>query len=173
MGADATEQGERARVVHEIRTLTAAMEQAALPAQVQHLLSMDLTIQQLKVLMVLVTTREGATGRGLAASFGVSMATMSGLIDRLASQGMATRSEDPDDHRVRRVHATSQGAALARRLVMERPEFNDSVLMGLSIEDLNALQQGIRAVSDRYASLVGGFGAASDSAPANGADATT
>lgn len=169
MGPDATEQGERTRVVHEIRTLTATMEQASLPAQVQHLLAMDLTIQQLKVLMVLVTTREGATVRGLAESFGVSMATMSGLVDRLASQGMATRTEDPHDHRVRRVHATGEGSALARQLVMERPEFHDSVLMGLSIEDLHALAQGIRAVSDRYAELVGGSGPTSED-PARGVD---
>ncbi|MFE1165773.1 MarR family winged helix-turn-helix transcriptional regulator [Nocardiopsis sp. NPDC058789] len=171
MGPDATEQGERTRVVREIRTLTADMERASLPAQVQHLLAMDLTIQQLKVLMVLVTTREGATGRGLAESFGVSMATMSGLVDRLVSQGMATRSEDPDDHRVRRVHATADGSALARRLVMERPEFHDSVLLGLSIEDLHALEQGIRAVSDRYAELVGRSGRSSEE-PADGVDTT-
>lgn len=154
MSPEAAEQGERERIVREIRTLTAAMEQAMLPALIQHLLSTDLTIQQLKVLLVLVTTREGATGRGLAESFGVSMASMSGLVDRLVAQGVATRSEDPDDHRVRRVHATPKGASVARRLVVARPEFHDSVLMGLSVEDLGALEQGIRAVSDQYARVL-------------------
>lgn len=151
MSSEAAEQGERERIVREIRFLTAAMEQASLPALIQHLLTTDLTIQQLKVLLVLVTTREGATGRGLAESFGVSMASMSGLIDRLVAQGVAARSKDPDDHRVRRVHATPKGASVARQLVVARPEFHDSVLMGLSVEDLSALEQGIRAVNDQYA----------------------
>lgn len=154
MRSEASEQGERERIVREIRALTTNLEQASLPAMIKHLLETDLTIQQLKVLMVLVTTREGATGRGLAESFGVSMASMSGVIDRLVAQGVAVRSEDPDDHRVRRVHATSKGTQVVRRLVVARPEFHDRVLTGLSTEDLSALEQGIRAVSDRYARIV-------------------
>lgn len=154
MRSEASEQGERERIVREIRALTTNLEQASLPAMIKHLLETDLTIQQLKVLMVLVTTREGATGRGLAESFGVSMASMSGVIDRLVAQDVAVRSEDPDDHRVRRVHATSKGIEVVRRLVVARPEFHDRVLTGLSIEDLSALEQGIRAVSDRYTRIV-------------------
>lgn len=140
--------------MREIRALTTSMERASLPAVIKHLLETDLTIQQLKVLMVLVTTREGATGRGLAESFGVSMASMSGVIDRLVAQGVAVRSEDPDDHRVRRIHTTPKGTEVARRLVVSRPEFHDRVLRGLSIEDLSALEQGIRAVSDHYARII-------------------
>lgn len=155
MRSDTSEQGERARIVREIRALTTTMEQTSLPAVIKHLLETDLTIQQLKVLMVLVTSQEGATGRALAESFGVSMASMSGVIDRLEAQGVAVRSADPDDHRVRRIHTTPKGTEVARRLVLSRPEFHDRVLMGLSIEDLSALEQGIRAVSDHYARIIG------------------
>jgi DNA-binding MarR family transcriptional regulator len=145
MRQEAVEQGERERIVHEIQTLNGAMEETVMAALLQQLLSMDLTIQQLRVLMVLVTTEEGATGRGLSTSFGVSMASMSGVLDRLVAHGVAERSADPDDQRVRRVRATPRGASVVRRLMMARP-FHSDILMNLPMEDLLALEQGFRAV---------------------------
>lgn len=139
---------ERERIVRSIESLNGAMEEAVLAALLQQLLSTDLTLQQLKVLMMLVTTREGATGRSLAASFGVSMASMSGMLDRLVAQGVATRTADPDDHRVRRVRATPLGASVVRRLAVARP-FRGDILRSLPVEDLRALEQGFRAVSEQ------------------------
>lgn len=152
MPNEVTEQGEHERelIVHEIETLNRTMEEAVLASLLQHLLSIDLTIQQLKVLMILVTTKEGATGRGLASSFGVSMASMSGLLDRLVAQGAATRSTDPHDQRVRRVHATPFGSSVVQRLAVARP-FRRDILSTLRTEDLRALEQGFRAVSERIA----------------------
>lgn len=148
MGEKATDQGEheRERIVRDIRSLKGAMEEVLLATLLQHLLTLDLTLQQLRVLMVLVSTKEGGTGSGLAASFGVSMASMSGVLDRLVAHGLATRSADPDDHRVRRVHATPKGASTVRNLVMAGPLHGD-ILMALPLEDLRALEQGFRAVS--------------------------
>ncbi len=150
----ATEQGEheRRQIVHEIETLNGAMEEAVLAALLQHLTAMDLTIPQLRVLMVLLTTEEGSTGQDLAASFGVSMASMSGMLDRLAAQGVVTRSPDPHDNRVRRVHATPLGVSVVRRLAVARP-FRSDILMRLRIEDLRALEQGFRAVSEQVSHL--------------------
>jgi DNA-binding MarR family transcriptional regulator len=128
------------------------MEEAVMSALLQQLLSMDLTIQQLRVLMVLVTTENGATGRSLSASFGVSMASMSGVLDRLVAHGVATRTTDPDDQRVRRVRATPLGASVVRRLLVARP-FRGDILMGLSLDDLRALEQGFRAVSRELSRL--------------------
>lgn len=148
MGEEAIDQGEheRERIVRDIRSLKGVMEEALLATLLQHLLTLDLTLQQLRVLMVLVSTKEGGTGSGLAASFGVSMASMSGVLDRLVAHGLATRSADPDDHRVRRVHATPLGASTVRSLVVASP-FHGDVLTNLPLEDLRALEQGFRAVS--------------------------
>jgi DNA-binding MarR family transcriptional regulator len=154
MRHEATDRGEheRERIVHEIEALNGAMEEAVMSALLQQLLSMDLTIQQLRVLMVLVTTENGATGRSLSASFGVSMASMSGVLDRLVAHGVATRTTDPDDQRVRRVRATPLGASVVRRLLVARP-FRGDILMGLSLDDLRALEQGFRAVSRELSRL--------------------
>lgn len=99
-------QRERARVLKKLKALSDSYQASTLPLLLDSLLTTDLTIQQLKVLAVLATTEDGATGRGLADSFGVSLASMSGLIDRLVAQGAAARNRDGKDGRVRRVHAT-------------------------------------------------------------------
>ena len=140
------EQQERGRILHSLEMLADSLQSSAMPAFLDPLLSTNLTVRQLKVLTVLVTTEDGATGSGLSDSFGVSMASMSGLVDRLVGQGVAERSEDPTDARVRRVKATPLGRTLVRRLVSGRPELNVDILARLALEDLRALEQGMRAI---------------------------
>lgn len=154
------EDRERGALAERIRALNVAFETRSLPALLDPLLSVELTIQQLKVLTVLVTTGEvGSSGRALSEAFGVSMASMSGLLDRLAEQGMIERSGDAHDARVRRVHATELGRSAMRRLVAARPEFGDDVLSSIPLDDLRALVQGmtaIRAELDRRAASAQG-----------------
>ena len=148
-GADdaaGAEQRDRERILRNLEALADSLQSSAMATFLDPLLATDLTLRQLKVLTVLVTTEEGATGRGLSESFRVSMASMSGLIDRLVAQGVAVRSEDPKDARVRRVKATPLGRALVRRLVSGRPELNFDILARLAVEDLRALEQGMRAI---------------------------
>lgn len=141
------EQTEAARLAEDIRRMSDDFETRALSSLLSPLLAVELTMQQLKVLTVLVTSEDGATGRGLSELFGVSMASMSGLLDRLVAHGMAERSEDPDDARVRRVRATEVGRSAMRRLVATRPEYRDDILLGVPLDDLRALARGMAAVA--------------------------
>lgn len=145
---------ERDHLLREIERLNGQMEEAVLAALLQYLIRMNLTIPQLRVLMLLVTSEKGATGRDLAAAFDVSMASMSTMLDRLVSQGVAARTLDPDDHRVRRVHATPLGTSVTRRLLVTRP-FRSDILAHLRVEDLRALEQGFRAVSEQITRMDG------------------
>ena len=74
-------------------------------------------MQQLKVLTMIAIDPERATGHELAAQLNVSVATMSGLVDRLVEHGMVTRGEDPSDRRVRRLTVTAEGSATIRSLL--------------------------------------------------------
>ncbi|MDR7382286.1 MarR family winged helix-turn-helix transcriptional regulator [Promicromonospora iranensis] len=148
-----TGDAERARLAEQIRNLSIAFETGALPTLLTPLLSVELTIQQLKVLTMLVTTDEGMTGSGLAEAFGVSMASMSGMLDRLVAQGMVERTSDPHDARVRRIHATEHGRSAMRRLVAARPEFENDVLLRIPLDDLRALARGMAAVGEELSRL--------------------
>ncbi|KQQ03452.1 MULTISPECIES: MarR family winged helix-turn-helix transcriptional regulator [unclassified Rathayibacter] len=137
----------RARAMAGIEALSIAITVRSIPRVLEPLMTTDLTIQQLKALSVVVTTEEGATGAGLAERFGVSMPSMSKLVDRLAAAELVTRSGDRLDHRVRRIHATPLGRAVVRELMAARPELGEDVLSRLSQDELEALETGLRAIS--------------------------
>ncbi|MDX6624240.1 MAG: hypothetical protein QOE75_2172, partial [Solirubrobacterales bacterium] len=56
----------------------------------------------------------------LAEHFGVSVPSMSRAVDGLVKKGLATRIEDPDDRRARRVAITAKGQDLVETLVTVR-----------------------------------------------------
>ncbi|MBT0768663.1 MarR family transcriptional regulator [Kineosporia sp. J2-2] len=145
--------GERVALLADIAELVRLSETAALPLALRNLLETDLTFQQLKVLTVLVSSPGGSPLGELAQTFGVSLASMSTMVDRLVSQHTARRDVDASDHRVRRVHATAPGRDVVRKLVNARPEFADDILARLSLDDLRALTQGLRAVTVAVAEL--------------------
>ncbi|TWX34133.1 MarR family transcriptional regulator [Frigoribacterium sp. ACAM 257] len=137
----------RTRSLSAIEALSVGITVRSIPRVLAPLLTTDLTIQQLKALSVIVTTDEGGTGAGLAKAFSVSMPSMSKLIDRLETSGLVVRTTDPEDQRVRRVHATDLGRAVVRELMATRPELGADVLSGLSLDELEALEIGLRAIS--------------------------
>lgn len=143
----------RDELLHQLHESTEIIATAALPSSILPLLNLDLTAQQVKVLTILVTADNGSTGQRLAKEFGVSMASMSGMLDRLVSRGAAERFPDPHDQRVRRIKATPLGREVVRQLVADRPELADEITALLSTSDLAALAQGMSAVAQAMQAL--------------------
>ncbi|RCV52003.1 MarR family winged helix-turn-helix transcriptional regulator [Marinitenerispora sediminis] len=109
------------------------------------LLTTTLTVQQLKVL-ILLSLDGDMPARELAAKAGVQMATLTGIVDRLVARGLVLRRDDPRDRRVRRVDLTDEGRA---RVV----EFRDAgqrqhlgALARLDTETLAGLVRGLEAL---------------------------
>jgi DNA-binding MarR family transcriptional regulator len=75
------------------------------------LLSVHLTMPQLKIMLALAV-RGGASGQELTTVMGVSLATITGIVDRLVAQDLVLRREDPKDRRVRRLELTGAGQDL-------------------------------------------------------------
>ncbi|MDH2430569.1 MarR family transcriptional regulator [Sphaerisporangium sp. TRM90804] len=72
------------------------------------LLALSLTMQQLKVALILAH-RGSVSGQELAHALGTGLGTVTGIVDRLVAQGLVARREDPDDRRIRRVELTDAG----------------------------------------------------------------
>ncbi|WP_306210950.1 MarR family winged helix-turn-helix transcriptional regulator [Actinoplanes sp. RD1] len=122
------------------------------------LFASHLTMQQLKVLMLL--HRLGDTsGRELAGVMGVSLATLSGMVDRLVAQDMVTRTEDPHDRRVRRISLSPQGRELVDKIANAGADLQLRLLNRLTGTELQAVRDGlnamIRAASEETASVPG------------------
>ncbi|MEV8026163.1 MarR family transcriptional regulator [Microbacterium sp. NPDC080220] len=143
---DTDDRLEREALLAELLGMQEDLETSLAPEIIESVLALRLTMQQLKVLTLLVTEPEGSTIQGLARTAGVSLATMSGIVVRLESQNMVERTIDPRDHRVRRVTATATGRETVRRLLVGRPELSRTPLSRLALDDLRALTQGIRAL---------------------------
>jgi DNA-binding MarR family transcriptional regulator len=80
------------------------------------LFDLNITMSQLKV-MILLYNQGGASGADLARRFNISLATLSGIVDRLVAQDLVTRHEDAKDRRVRRIELTPVGHDTVDRII--------------------------------------------------------
>jgi DNA-binding MarR family transcriptional regulator len=137
---------DRATLLDELTQLHASFDRRAVSSWAEPLMSTSLTMQQLKVLTLIAADGDRATGHDLAEALGVSVATMSGLVDRLVEHGMVRRSDDPADRRVRRLGVTELGRDSLRSLLSSSNTMPPAVLDRLADDDLRALVQGLRAL---------------------------
>jgi DNA-binding MarR family transcriptional regulator len=76
---------------------------------------MDVTMPQLKTIMLLFLNGPMRMS-DLAADLGVTMATATGLVDRMVEKGVVIRQDDPDDRRVVMCSLSQTGQAMVSRL---------------------------------------------------------
>jgi DNA-binding MarR family transcriptional regulator len=144
---------ERDRLIRQIGDIQGGIQRTfARDAARSPLFSSNLTMRQLQVVMLLSVV-ESASGQDLAHHLGVGLATVTGMVDRLVSQKLVTRREDPSDRRIRRVELTDAG----RRLV---DDINDTglahyrrVLELLDTDTLRDLHEITRKIHDAVTRL--------------------
>lgn len=122
-----------------------AVQHLALRAGLDDLLSLPLTIVQLKCLLV-VLADGGSTGRALGARLGVSPPTVSGVVDRLVDAGYLQRSTDPGDRRVVRLEPTPRTLEWADGIARSFQARGAEVTAQLSDSELRHLAIGTAAV---------------------------
>jgi DNA-binding MarR family transcriptional regulator len=115
-------------------------------------LAVDVTMSQAKTLY-LVAAQPGVRMTALAAQLGVSLSTVSGLVDRLVEHGYVERREDPDDRRQQLVRLTSTGDAVIERMREMNLSHMRLLLEGLSVPELEAFSIAIKALGRRAAAL--------------------
>jgi DNA-binding MarR family transcriptional regulator len=153
---DASAVSEQDELISCLERIQESFERRALSSMAEPLISTPVTMQQLKVLTMIAIDPDKATGHELAAQLKVSVATMSGLVDRLVEHGMVSREEDPSDRRVRRLSVTSEGSATIRSLLSSSGTMPTPVLRRLAIEDLRALVRGVLAFDRAVRELADG-----------------
>jgi DNA-binding MarR family transcriptional regulator len=85
----------------------------------------------------------------LAELFGVSVPSMSRAVDSLVKAKLATRVEDPDDRRVRRVKIAAKGTDLVAKLVTVRMTGIEAFVATLSAAQRRKLDAAVEALLDR------------------------
>jgi DNA-binding MarR family transcriptional regulator len=111
-----------------------------------------LTTTQCKTLLELGGLGEDAQARQvgeLAEAFGVSVPSMSRAIDGLVKKRLASRIEDVEDRRVRRVAITAKGKQLVDTLLVVRQTGMEAFAESLSAPQRRKLDAAIDSLMDR------------------------
>ena len=105
-----------------------------------------LTMSQLKILLMLAAGG-GASGQELQRFMGVSLATVTGIVDRLVIQDLVERREDPADRRVRRIELTPHGTEIIEGIITAGMERQQQLLQRLSVPELEIIERGIHILA--------------------------
>lgn len=111
-----------------------------------------LSMTQSKTLLELGGLGESTEARqvsDLAETFGVSVPSMSRAVDGLVRKRLATRVEDPEDRRVRRVAITAKGTQLVNTLLVVRQAGMEAFAASLTLAQRRKLDAAIDSLMER------------------------
>jgi DNA-binding MarR family transcriptional regulator len=104
----------------------------------------SLSLVHLNVLMAL-RAHGSLTMSQLADLLDVSVASTTGIVDRMEKKGVVERRHSEADRRVVEVHVTDQGEAVSQAMRTERQVRLSALLAEIDDADLAALLRGLRA----------------------------
>jgi DNA-binding MarR family transcriptional regulator len=99
----------------------------------------DLSFSQLKTLLLLAEHAGTLSVKDVAERLGISLPAASRAVDSLVRRGLAERTEDPDDRRVKQVRPTRRGDRLTERLVAARIRSFERLLEGFTATERRKL----------------------------------
>lgn len=105
-------------------------------------LDLDLTMAQLKALMVVVQTG-GVSSRGLADRLSISAPAVTPLVDRLINQKLVRREDDPADRRVVLIQPTARALSLYEKLMETSRTTVASVVNELSAAEMPRIEHAL------------------------------
>ncbi|MCL2092375.1 MAG: MarR family winged helix-turn-helix transcriptional regulator [Micrococcales bacterium] len=135
----------RQQLLDDLAEVHAQMQEVMLRTQLSHLTARPLTVQQLRLLTLLLVDGPARPGE-LAARLSVTGATLSGMLDRMSAADLITHEAVPGDARGRLVSPTQVGrAAVTDLLLIPIPDL-DWITDDITDDEITALVVGLRAV---------------------------
>lgn len=108
-------------------------------------LRLDMTMPQLKVVLLLFVSGPSRMSV-IASALGVSLATATGVVDRLLERGIVLREGDPEDRRVVRCRLTDKGEKLIRELWHLARERARQLLEAMAPSQLLLVKESVEAL---------------------------
>jgi len=145
-GAPSSVRGNK-ELVRTVVGLTAALKRLMAASGADAWMDLqNITVKQLKVMLIL-SQHGPETVTALAQQLRVHISTVTGILDRLVQQKLVQREEDPEDRRHVISHLTPHGEDVLHRLYYGAGEEDlTRRLENLDMEDLQALERGLRAL---------------------------
>ena len=114
---------------------------------------LDLTMAQLKAVMLLVSTG-GVRSRELADSLGIAPSAATPLVDRLIRQKLARREDDPDDRRIVWIRPGPKAHAVHDQLLEASEGVLSDVLKELPAAVRPDVKESVRLLADAAAAVL-------------------
>jgi DNA-binding MarR family transcriptional regulator len=135
----------RQRLLDDLAEVHAQMQEIFLRTQLDRLAARPLTVQQLRLLTLLLVDGPARPGE-LAARLSVTGATLSGMLDRMSTTGLIAHEAVPGDARGRLVSPTKAGRAAVTDLLLAPAPDLDWITDSITDDEIAALVVGLRAV---------------------------
>lgn len=132
---------ERQCLVERMLDINAKMGQLMWTGRVSGWLDLDLTMPQLKILFLLYKGEK--TMGQLARPLGVTLSTVTGIMDRLVTENLVVRSESPLDRRQVVGHLTEKAHHLVERLYAAGQTVMANMLERLTLGDLRTVARAL------------------------------
>jgi DNA-binding MarR family transcriptional regulator len=132
-------------IIEDILQLTDQLFRQLLPILPQEWIHLDLTMSQLKVVLLLFITGHSRMS-DIASELGVSLATATGVVDRLVERKLLIRNGDPDDRRVVLCQLSNKGEKLIRDLWQLSQKRIGYLMSALDTPQLLLISQSLQAL---------------------------
>jgi DNA-binding MarR family transcriptional regulator len=136
---------EKQQVVEDILKLADGLFRELLPAVPKELLDMDVTMPQMKIMLILFM-RGPQRMSALASDLGITLATATGLVDRLVERDFIVRENSPDDRRVVLCRLSENGQKAVARLWKSARNRSGQLLAAMEISKLNMFREALAAM---------------------------
>jgi DNA-binding MarR family transcriptional regulator len=139
---------ENPTAIDAILDLDSALQQVMRNSWPEAWLQINLPLGSTRALLA-IEGREARTPGKVAEALGVSRTTVTGLLDRLESEGLLTRTIDPADRRCFVLQLTHKATELIAQIEGHRRARLEEALSGMAPAELQALRVGLEALMAR------------------------
>jgi len=149
--AGVAEQYGKEHLVDGILAMADRLFRELLPSVPRDLLSLDITMPQFKILLVLYVSGPRRMS-DIAAELDVSLPTATSLVDRLVEKRFVGREPHPDDRRVVLCHLADAGQQALSHIWQSARERSRRLLQAMDVPDLKLFAEALEAMLDAASS---------------------
>jgi DNA-binding MarR family transcriptional regulator len=138
-------ENEKQQIVEQILKLSDNLFRQLLPAVPKELLELDITMPQMKIMLILFIHGPQRMS-ALAADLAITLATATGLVDRLVERDYVTRENSPDDRRVVMCRLSGRGQKAVGRIWKSARIRSGQLLGAMDIAKLKMFSEALQSM---------------------------
>ena len=119
----------------------------------QRLMELELTTAQGHAIGYLAHCPEPPCARDIETAFGLSHATVSGILSRLEVKGFIELRSDPDDRRIKRIYLLEKGHACCQQIGQHIEDTERTMSAGFTQQELEQFRRFLKRATTNLSSI--------------------